>query len=91
MPTIYSTYEAKAKFSEILRQVRSGATVQVTYHGEPVAEIRPLERHQDPVEARMAELKARGELIPAADPEAPVEVGEPVPGGLERFLEDRNR
>ena len=33
----YSIYEAKAKFSEIIRKVREGQTVTVSYHGEPVA------------------------------------------------------
>lgn len=53
--------------------------------------IRPREQQKNPVESRIAELMAQGELIPAADPEAPVRLGEPVPGGLERFLAHRNR
>ena len=40
----FSTYDAKARFSEVLRRVREGRTVTVTYQGEPVAEIRPLDR-----------------------------------------------
>ena len=55
MPGItYSTYEAKARFSEVLRQVRAGTTVTVTYRGEPVAEIRPIEppAHDDRGAAR---------------------------------------
>ena len=38
----YSTYEAKARFSEVLRHVREGRTVTVSYRGEPVAEIRSI-------------------------------------------------
>ena len=43
MAVTYSTYEAKARFSEVLRQVREGETVTVTYRGEPVAEIRLIQ------------------------------------------------
>lgn len=38
----YSASEAKDRFSEVLRHVREGETVTVTYRGEPVAEVRPL-------------------------------------------------
>ena len=42
MRDTYSLYEAKAKLSAIIRQVREGRHVLVTVHGEPVAEIRPV-------------------------------------------------
>ena len=42
MSKVYSTYEAKAKFSEILRRVRAGGTVRISCHGEAVAEVRPV-------------------------------------------------
>ncbi len=90
MPITYSTYEAKAKFSQLLRQVREGMTVQVSYHGEPVAEIRPLKKARGGTEARIAELMARGEIQPARDPDAPIKVGKPSRGALARFLADRN-
>jgi prevent-host-death family protein len=37
----YSTYEAKAKFSEVMRKVRAGQRIVIAYHGEEIAEIRP--------------------------------------------------
>ena len=40
----YSIYEAKARFSEVIRQVRDGKTVTVSHRGEPVAEIHPIRR-----------------------------------------------
>jgi len=40
---VYSTYEAKARFSEVIRKVRDGQRVVIAYRGEEVAEIRPLE------------------------------------------------
>lgn len=57
----FSTCEAKARFSEVLRRVREGRTVTVTYHGEPVAEIRPLDRPEG-VAARLPWMRGRGLL-----------------------------
>ena len=42
MGITYSAHEAKARFAEMLRHVREGETVTVSYRGEPVAEVRPL-------------------------------------------------
>ena len=42
MGITYSAHEAKARFAEMLRHVRDGETVTVSYRGEPVAEVRPL-------------------------------------------------
>ena len=39
---VYSTYEAKAKLSEILRKVRAGQRVGISYRGELVAEVAPV-------------------------------------------------
>jgi len=36
MAIVYSTYQAKARFSELLRLVREGHTVTVSYRGQPV-------------------------------------------------------
>ena len=43
MDIIYSTHQARSRLSELLRHVRDGKTVTITYRGEPVAEVRPLE------------------------------------------------
>ncbi|MBT9586513.1 type II toxin-antitoxin system prevent-host-death family antitoxin [bacterium] len=34
----YSTYEAKARLSELLRKVRAGQVVTLTHRGEPIVE-----------------------------------------------------
>ena len=39
----FTADQAKTHFPELLRQVRAGRTVTISYHGKPVAEIRPLE------------------------------------------------
>ena len=92
MKRIYSLYEAKARFSEILRAVRErGATITISYHGEPVAEIRPLAQAASAVEQRVAALEAQGVLVPAEAAERGLP--EPVTqrhGALERFLAERD-
>lgn len=90
MATTYSTYEAKARFSEVLRQVREGTTVTVTYRGEPVAEIRPLRPKPKTIEERLDELEQRGELVRSKGPRKPLRPIATVPGALERFLADRD-
>ena len=90
MNPIYSTYEAKARFSEVLRLVRDGTPVTVTYRGDPVAEIRPIEPGARSVEEHFAALERRGIVIPAEDARSPLEAGPPTPGGLARFLAERN-
>jgi prevent-host-death family protein len=95
MPEKYSIYDAKAKLSALVRQVReSGQTFVITVHGEPVAELRPVEQVLAPqtTEERIAELTARGVITPAklkpSDPRA-FPLGKKSPGALKRFLEDR--
>jgi prevent-host-death family protein len=41
MSTEIGTYEAKAKFSELLRRVQAGETFTITRNGERVADITP--------------------------------------------------
>ena len=62
----------------------------VTYRGNPVAEIRPIEPEASSLEEHFAELERRGIVIPAEEPQSPLEVGPPNPGGLARFLVERN-
>ena len=90
MNPTYSTYEAKARFSEVLRLVREGTAVTVTYRGDPVAEIRPLKTEADSVEEHLESLEKRGIVVPAQNPHSPLKVGPPNPGGLARFLAERN-
>jgi prevent-host-death family protein len=85
----YSTYEAKAKFSEILRKVRAGQKVVIAYHGEEVAEIRPIEKKKS-LAASLRDLEQQGILGPLVEPRrnlAPVVRRE---GALARFLDSRD-
>ena len=86
---IYSTYEAKARFSEVLRRVREGRTITITYNGEPVAEIRPLDRAGGTA-ARLEWLRSRGALVGPRAPDGRIRPLAQRPGALKRFLDDRN-
>ena len=88
--TIYSMYEAKAKFSELIRRVRQGDTVIVSHHGKPVAEIRSLESSTEGLQERIRQLENRGVLQPPTDPEARLESVARRPGALQRFLDERD-
>ena len=88
MAITYTTYEAKARFSEVIRHVREGRTVTVSYRGEPVAEIRPLERPSS-IQDRLQELRRRGVLSDTGGRWRGFEDGVHVPGALEQFLRER--
>jgi antitoxin (DNA-binding transcriptional repressor) of toxin-antitoxin stability system len=86
----YSTYEAKAKLSEILRKVESGKTIQISRHGHVIAEVRPLLRAPVDLEQRIKDLTQRGVLTPASAPRGPLKALGRRPGALREFLADRN-
>jgi prevent-host-death family protein len=96
MPERYSIYDAKAKLSALVREVReAGRSFYITVHGEAVAELRPIDANAGDVqtnEERIEELTDQGVITPArlspSDPRA-FPVGAHVPGGLQRFLDDR--
>ena len=88
MATTYSTYEAKARFSEILRRVREGRSVNITYHGEVVAEIRPAYRVGR--ERALKQLEEQGVVSPPAAPAGKLAPIQRKPGALARFLESRD-
>ncbi len=89
MDLVYSTYEAKARFSEVLRHVREGRTVTISYRGEPVAEIRAIEKAPQTIEERLEELRQRGVLHPPSAPRREFKPVAYIPGAVERFLAER--
>ena len=88
--TIYSTYEAKVRYSEVLRLVRSGTPVTVTHHGEPVAEIRPIEQKRQTNVDRLDDLERRRILVRSREPRKPLMVVARRAGALQRFLAERH-
>lgn len=91
MNATYSTYEAKARFSEVLRLVCSGTPVTVTRRGEPVAEIRPIENPPLTMGERLDELERRGVVVRLPAPPAPLAPVARRAGALSRFLSERSR
>ena len=87
--TTYSLYEAKARFSEVIRLVRQGSTVTVTYRGKPVARIQPLEGESSELEEHLRRFEDAGVLRAPSDPTAPLERIARRPGALGRFLAER--
>lgn len=95
MPTEYSLYEAKAKLSALVRQVREGGTIIITVHGEPAAELRPIApaTGRETNEERLDTLTARGLVSPARMAPSAASawpVGARKRGALKRFLEQRD-
>jgi len=89
MPRTYSTYEAKAKFSEVMRKVRAGQRILIAYRGRAVAEIRPIKGTEGDLEARLARLEDEGVLSPAQKPTGDLRPLAKKSGALARFLESR--
>ena len=91
MALTYSIYEAEAQFSEVIRQVREGKTVTVSYRGEPVAEIRSIrERRKPTLDERLKDLERSGSLVRSALPRKTFGPAvERRPGALAKFLAER--
>ena len=88
MSNRYSTYDAKAKFSEILRKVRTGQHVIVSSRGEAVAEIRPV-YEAGGTEKVLRDFEERGVLSRATAPTGKLKPLARKPGSLKRFLKSR--
>ena len=90
MKDSYSLYEAKARLSALIRQVREGRRLVITLHGTPVAELRPIEPKASGIHGRIAELEARGALTRAPHPHGAIAPGRKRLGALKRFLASRD-
>lgn len=54
--------ELRQRASELLRRVERGEVIQITDRGRPVAQLGPL-----PVGSRLEQLRAAGDIEPAAE------------------------
>ena len=90
MADIYSIYDAKARFSELIRRVREGRTVLVSYRGEPVAEIRPIQDAGDDLARRLNMLEGLGILVRESERADELRPIAQRPGALQRFLDERD-
>ena len=85
----YSTYEAKAKFSEVLRKVGRNKTVVVTSRGKPIARIIPYEKSEETLEQRLLRLESQGVVSGDSGARDWFETVEKKPGSLKGFLGQR--
>jgi len=87
----YSVYEAKARLSEVIRNVKARRRVVITERGVPVAEIIPYTGDRpESLSGRIVRLAKLGMIVTRKEPfrAAPVSVR---PGAVARFLrEDRD-
>jgi prevent-host-death family protein len=85
---VSSAYEAKAKLAEIIRRVRDGGRVTITYRGEPVAEVCPVVGGAVTLEERLHRLVKEGRVV-AARGSTELEPLARRLGALAGFLADR--
>lgn len=90
MGETYSTYEAKARFSEILRKVRAGGRVTISYRGEQVAEVQPIGRGQSGLRRTLTRLEESGVVGSPPTRRSALKSIARRPGALARFLESRD-
>jgi prevent-host-death family protein len=84
---IYSIYQAKARFSEIIRLVKARRRVIISERGVPVAEIIPYAKDQsEKLADRIARLARSGSIVPNKEPFRP-EMLANHPGAVDRFLQ----
>lgn len=90
MERTYSIYDAKAKFSEIIRAVKRSRRVVVTERGTPVAEVVPYQDEaEETVSGRVEKLTRVGAIVPA-NGRFRAKLVKALPGASARFLkEDR--
>lgn len=86
----YTTYEAKARFSELLRKVSANKRIIITRHGVPVAELGPIQADPESLEHRLRQMAEAGSLQRAATQTVTFPTLAERPGALARFLDDRD-
>jgi prevent-host-death family protein len=86
---VYSAYEAKAKFSELIRRVCAGQRVIIAYRGKQVAQVSPIEPARPGLDRHLERLEEQGILSRYRKPSGPLKPMARRPGALARFLESR--
>lgn len=87
----YSTYDAKAKFSEVLRKVQAGKNIVITSRGTPVARITPYSPVDEGVLERLDRLEAQGVVDRDPGVRDWFEMIGSSKGAIKRFLKGRGR
>lgn len=84
----YSIYEAKAKLSSVLKEVKNGHDAIITERGRPIARVIPYKINET-FEERIERLIAKGVILPAREKGPIPKSSIHRPGALQRFLADR--
>ncbi|MBN2717800.1 MAG: type II toxin-antitoxin system prevent-host-death family antitoxin [Deltaproteobacteria bacterium] len=85
----YSTYDAKAKFSELLRKVKKNKKIVITSRGIPIAELVPFSNENENTLERLSRLEQQGVIDGDTRVRDPFEPIEKSSGALKRFLNCR--
>lgn len=86
MAQTYSTYEAKARFSEIICKLRAGQHIVIPHRGREVAEIRPLGTRKVDLAHRLERLEEEGVVARHGAQSGPLGPLARKPGALARFF-----
>lgn len=84
----YPVYKAKAKLSEILRQVKRGRSVTISERGTEIARVVPIQPACD-LRSRLDLLERDGVVSPSLGQTKGVAPIARRPGALKRFLTSR--
>lgn len=85
----YSTYDAKAKFSELLRKVKKNKKIVITSRGIPIAELVPFSNDNETTLERLSRLEQQGIVDGDTRIRDPFEPLQKSAGALKRFLTSR--
>ena len=85
----YSTYDAKAKFSELLRKVRKNKKIIITSRGIPIAELVPFSNENENTLERLSRFEQQGLIDGDPRVRDPFDPIEKSAGALKRFLSNR--
>jgi prevent-host-death family protein len=88
----YPVYEAKARLSALLRQVKARREVIITERGKRIARLVPIdEEREETLDSRIERLVESGAILAAPDPSTgPLpRAAVPSKGAVRRFLRDR--
>jgi prevent-host-death family protein len=93
-PKMVGSRELKTRLGTYLEQVKRGATIVVTDHGVPVAELRPIEEPEDRLDAALRQMEADGLVTRAKrrgplTPFTPIKLPPGTPSIAEAIAEDR--
>ncbi|MCL6595700.1 MAG: type II toxin-antitoxin system prevent-host-death family antitoxin [Firmicutes bacterium] len=84
--------EAKARLSELLRDVRQGGEWILTERGKPIARLAPVRRDDLTLADRVRRLEERGLVAPLGHEQRPLPPPLPLESGLAtRWLEEERR